>query len=37
MIISTSCTFKITSFSLKKDENLAENSLNYREFVDPPF
>ena len=37
MIISTSCTFKITSFSLKKDENSAENSLNCREFVDPPF
>lgn len=29
--------FKITSFSLKKDENSTENSLNYREFVDPPF
>lgn len=37
MIISTSCTFKITSFSLQKDENSTENSLNCREFVDPPF
>lgn len=34
MIISTSCTFKFTSFSLKKDENSTENSLNY---IDPPF
>ena len=37
MIISTTCTFKITSFSLKKDENSTENSLSDREFVDPPF